>query len=78
MRVTVHYFAVLRERVGQCEQSIELTAEVSVGALYEKIFPAGADGMLPVMFAVNQQYVDSGHTLEDGDEVAFIPPLGGG
>jgi len=76
MRVTVHYFAVLREYSGQCEQSIEVADGLNVGALYRDLFPAY--GALPVMFAVNQEYVDKAHTLKDGDEVAFIPPLGGG
>ena len=33
---------------------------------------------LPVMYAVNSAYVDGGQPLQHGDEVAFIPPLGGG
>ena len=78
MRVTVHYFSVLRERMGQCEQSIEVEDGRAVGALYLRLFPADQNGVLPVMFAVNQEYVDGDHILQDGDEVAFIPPLGGG
>ena len=30
------------------------------------------------MVAVNQEYVDRAHTLEEGDEVALIPPVSGG
>lgn len=33
---------------------------------------------LPVAFAVNQDYAAADQVLEDGDEVAFIPPISGG
>ena len=78
MRVTVYYFAVLRERSGMHQQVVEIGSSMTVSALYHQIFPVGEHGALPVMYAVNQKYVDAAHTLRDGDEVAFIPPLGGG
>jgi molybdopterin converting factor small subunit len=42
------------------------------------MFPPSAEGEMPAMFAVNQAYVDADHPLKHLDEVAFIPPLGGG
>ena len=30
------------------------------------------------MVAVNQEYVDRAHALQEGDEVALIPPVSGG
>ncbi len=78
MRVTVYYFAVLRERSGQREESIELVSGTSVSKLYEHLFGGEKEGIMPVMFAVNHEYVEPNHILQDGDEVAFIPPLGGG
>ena len=78
MRVTVYYFAVLRELSGQREESVELNSGTSVSVLYGKLFSETNAGGLPVMFAVNQAYVEPSHILQDGDEVAFIPPLGGG
>ncbi len=81
MSVLVRYFAVLRERSGRDEDSIALTPGETVGALYVRLFPDLLDEggqRLPVMYAVNQAYVEADHALKDGDEVAFIPPLGGG
>jgi molybdopterin converting factor subunit 1 len=78
MQVTVHYFAVLRERAGCSEAVLDIEPAMTVGGLYEKVFPVGSQGLLPVMFAVNQEYVPAEHPLKDRDEVAFIPPLGGG
>jgi molybdopterin synthase sulfur carrier subunit len=31
-----------------------------------------------VLVAVNMEYTDPSHTLKDGDEVAFFPPVTGG
>ncbi len=78
MRVQVRYFARLRELKARTTEEVELDAATSVEALYGKLFPPGPGGVLPVMYAVNQAYVDPGQVLADGDEVAFIPPLGGG
>lgn len=78
MLLRIRHFAVLREHRGKTEESIDVTPGTAVGALYKQLFPASELGSLPVMYAVNQVYVDAGHVLKEGDEVAFIPPLGGG
>jgi molybdopterin synthase sulfur carrier subunit len=41
---------------------------------------AGGGETLPenVLMAVNLEYVDADHPVEDGDEVAFFPPVTGG
>jgi len=76
--VIVHYFAALREKKGRETERVELDAELQVGALYEKLFPSTDGQVVPVAFAVNKAYVSADHVLSDNDEVAFIPPLGGG
>jgi len=78
MRVDVRYFAVLREHRGEEEEKLEVEQGLTVAELYRRLFPPSSSGSLPVMFAVNQAYVESTHVLQEGDEVAFIPPLGGG
>ena len=78
MQVQVRYFAVLRERAGCAEDSIDVQPGVTVGQLYASLFPPSEAGHLPIMFAVNEAYVHADRILENGDEVAFIPPLGGG
>lgn len=76
--VTVRYFATLREKRGREQEALEVPEGVTARALYRELFPPGPEGGLPVAFARNLEYVDGDTVLEDGDEVAFLPPLGGG
>ena len=78
MHVHVRHFAVLRERRGRDEESVEVPAGETVSALYARLFPPGPRGALPVAFAIDHAYVPGDTVLHDGAQVAFIPPLGGG
>ena len=78
MQVMVRYFAMLREQRGRGEEELHVEAGTSVGMLYQSLFPPSSRGSMPVMYAINQVYVKSSQVLEAGDEIAFIPPLGGG
>jgi molybdopterin converting factor subunit 1 len=81
MTIHVRLFAILRERAGIAETSLNLPAGATVDqaslALREK-FPATADYLPRVAFAVNQNYADRNAVLHDGDELALIPPVSGG
>jgi MoaE-MoaD fusion protein len=76
MRVRVRLFAGLRERVGMGENELELPAGARARDVWELLEigpePAG------LAYAVNRQYVDRDHGLEEGDELAIIPPVSGG
>jgi molybdopterin synthase catalytic subunit/molybdopterin converting factor small subunit len=76
MRVRVRLFAGLRERVGMGENELELPAGARARDVWELLEigpePAG------LAYAVNRQYVDRDHELEEGDELAIIPPVSGG
>jgi len=76
MRVTVRLFAGLRERAGTGRQDLELRN----GASVEDVWPALGLGEEPagLVYAVNRTYVERDQALEDGDEVALIPPVSGG
>lgn len=78
MQVEVRYFAVLRERRGHEAERVEVAPGTGVAALFARLFPEEAEGGLRVAFAVNQVYAPADTVLSEGDEVAFIPPLGGG
>lgn len=78
MQVQVLHFAILRERAGCSEQRVPIASGTTVSHLYKTLFPSLSGEAISVLFAVNQAYVEGDHLLADGDEVAFIPPLGGG
>jgi molybdopterin synthase catalytic subunit len=74
VRVTVRLFAGLRERAGRSQ--LELEDVERVEDVWAKLdLGAEPSGLL---YAVNREYVERGHELADGDEVALIPPVSGG
>jgi molybdopterin converting factor subunit 1 len=80
MQVRLRYFAALRERVGRDGESLELPQGASVAAVRELLaerYPPAASLLARCAAAVNREYVPEA-TLTDGDELVFIPPVGGG
>ena len=75
-RVTVRFFAALREQAGQRERELELAD----GARVDDVWPALGLGDEPrgLVYAVNRAYAERDAPLADGDEVALIPPVSGG
>ena len=81
MRVRVELFAGLREVIGQREIEVDLPAGSSVGDLRDGLsrdFPKLAPFLPSLVCAVNQEYRSREYLLQDGDEVALIPPISGG
>ncbi|WP_413493515.1 molybdopterin synthase sulfur carrier subunit [Morganella psychrotolerans] len=80
--ITVLFFAQVRELINTDELSLAseyATAEDLRRALSERgdrWALALASGKL--LCAVNQSFVPLSHPLQDGDEVAFFPPVTGG
>jgi len=77
MSIRIKFFASLREQVGQSELELA-AAEV---ADVEQAWSISTQGMaMPanVLVAVNMEYVEPGTAVQDGDEVAFFPPVTGG
>jgi molybdopterin converting factor subunit 1 len=81
MTVTVRFFAVLRERLGQAAAQVQLAPDATVAMVWEAIVaerPELRDLRAAIRFAVNGQYATPETRLHDGDEVAFLPPMSGG
>jgi molybdopterin converting factor subunit 1 len=81
VRVRVRLFAIQREIAGAREVALDL----SVGATIEDawtalvgLHPRLAPGRPSVRFALNTEYADADAVLDDGDELAIIPPVSGG
>ena len=81
MTVAVKLFAIVRERAGVSEITIQLEASSTVAdasAILSSRFESIAKFLPRVAFAVNHQYVPITTELHDGDELAIIPPVSGG
>jgi molybdopterin converting factor small subunit len=78
MRVTVRYFAILRERRGLAVETVELDEGTTVAEAWRRLSPLAAGDDLRVAFAVNQAVVTGATVLSPDDELAFLPPVGGG
>jgi molybdopterin synthase catalytic subunit/molybdopterin converting factor small subunit len=76
VKVTVKLFAVLRERAG----ASELTLELPEGARVRDALQSLADVVegVPVVMAVNREYADGDVELSASDELALVPPVSGG
>jgi molybdopterin converting factor subunit 1 len=78
-RVSVQYFALLREQAGRREETV-LTAARTAQDLYQQL-AARYPFTLPaevLRVAVNEEFSEWSAPLKDGDAVVFIPPVAGG
>ena len=74
----MRYFAALRERRNTDTEDVALLPGETLGQLYLRLFPPGPEGVLPVAYARNATVARGTEVPADGDEVAFLPPVGGG
>ena len=81
MRVQVRLFASLREAVQQGVLVLDLPDGATAEAAWEHLVaahPGLASRRGSLAVAVNRSYVLFDAPLSTGDEVVFIPPVGGG
>ena len=81
MKIHLRYFASFREIVGQSEEMLIVDDGASVAdvrALLQVRYPRLQPVMERSACAVNHGHVPRHTTLYEGDEVVFIPPVGGG
>jgi molybdopterin synthase catalytic subunit len=79
--VHVRLFAIQREQVGARRIDLDLPPGSSIEAAWGILVarhPVLAPGRTSVRFARNGEYAEPGERLEDGDELAIIPPVSGG
>jgi molybdopterin synthase catalytic subunit len=76
VEVTVKLFAVLRERAGASEVTLELPDGARVRDAIHSL--ADVTAGVPVVMAVNREYADEDVVLAPDDELALVPPVSGG
>ena len=82
MKVTLLYFAAVRELVGLSSEELSLPDGVrTVSALrthLEAARPALAGRLAQVRIARNESFAADDEPIAAGDEIALIPPVAGG
>jgi molybdopterin converting factor small subunit len=77
--IRIRLFARQREIAGAREVAVEVPGGRPLDAwAARRLHPALADGRPYVRFARNGEYAAAETGLEEGDEVACIPPVSGG
>jgi molybdopterin converting factor subunit 1 len=81
MRVTVRLFARLRELAGTGEIARDVPEPATVEAVWIGLvrdYPDMAPYQPSLSCAVNAEYARFRTAVNDGDEIAFLPPVSGG
>ncbi|HBC68804.1 MAG TPA: molybdopterin converting factor subunit 1 [Sutterella sp.] len=82
MKLTVKYFALLREAVGVSEEAFDVPqTSLTVSDLMKcagERHPEAFASLKRIRAAVNESMVPMSAALKDGDVVAFFPPVTGG
>ena len=81
MRINVRLFARLRDIVGAGEIARQVPDGATVGGVWDELireFPDLRAYRETISAAVNAEYSRMDAPVDDGDEVAFLPPVSGG
>lgn len=75
----VSYYGLLAERRGLTEESLESQARTPLDLYHEinMLHPLGL-AAADLRAAVNDEFAPWDHPLQDGDRIAFLPPMSGG
>lgn len=83
MLIRAQLFAILRERAGRATVEAELPTGATVAealAAFGEAHPGLGEALaeMPVVMAVNHEYAEPEQVLNEGDELALVPPVSGG
>ncbi|MEM3396112.1 MAG: molybdopterin converting factor subunit 1 [Thermoplasmata archaeon] len=79
MKVTVKYFAGLRDIAGKENEKIEVKEKIRIRELLGIIYKKYPDmKQAEIIVAKNRAYADENEVVEEGDEIALLPPVSGG
>ena len=77
MMIKVKYFASLREEIGRDSDQVTILKPLSAEDVWKEA--TGRDSFTDnLLIALNHEYVSEDTLVNDGDELAFFPPVTGG
>lgn len=77
MAITVKFFASLRESLDQSQTTLAYSDQLSAKDIWQ-LATNNAPLQTNTLCAINHEHTDMNHSVNDGDEVAFFPPVTGG
>ncbi len=83
MKITIKYFASLREALGVSEEEFVSQAGTVKELMHELVlrgesYRTAFTSIKGLRCSVNQELCEPIHLIAEGDEVAFFPPVTGG
>ena len=81
MKIVVKFFAMHREIIGENELELELDVGTDLKGLLEILiakYPELAKIENNTIISLNHNYAPDDSVIQEGDEVALFPPVGGG
>ncbi|HBF41704.1 MAG TPA: hypothetical protein DDW19_08070 [Anaerolineaceae bacterium] len=81
MKVNIHCYSIIKERVGQSQVTLDLQTPATVRDLLDelvRLYPAVTPSLYTVIITVNREFVDRSHQLNAEDEIALFSPVSGG
>ncbi|RYY03211.1 MAG: molybdopterin converting factor subunit 1 [Gammaproteobacteria bacterium] len=81
--ITILFFAQLREQLETEKLTVDVISSMSIAALRDYLIEKNPQWITflsngNLLFSVNKTLVKASHIVNDGDEVAFFPPVTGG
>ncbi|WP_026695936.1 molybdopterin converting factor subunit 1 [Peribacillus kribbensis] len=76
--IKVLFFAFLKEAAGRESMEVEMSGETLADLKKKLSQEYRIENLETVMAAVNEEFAPDDTVLEEGDTVAFIPPVSGG
>ncbi|MCX8173077.1 MAG: molybdopterin converting factor subunit 1 [Thermoplasmata archaeon] len=80
MKIRIKYFAGLRDITGRESETIDVKEKTRIADILKMVYSKYPDmrKTAEIIVARNRQYADENERVEDGDEIALLPPVSGG
>src|ERR1019366_7835241 len=81
MRVRILFFGVLKDLMGRSSEDADFSEGADLRVVFDTVAarcPPLREMARSIVVARNREFADLSTKIEDGDEVAFLPPVSGG